>query len=116
MNVYAVGASRHIGYYAAVRLLAKGAHVTFLLRSTSALENDETIRPYITSGHAKLVKGDALKAEDVAKGWAVAQADDRKVDLLLFTLGGLPHFSLRKGITLVPPNLVTQCLLNVFST
>jgi len=117
MNVYAIGASRNIGYYTSVRLLAQGARVTFLLRSTSGLEGDEAIRPYITSGHAKLVKGDALIAADVAKGWSIAQEDGaRPVDLVLFTLGGSPHFSLTKGLYLTPPNLVTQSLLNVFST
>ena len=69
---------------------AKGARITFLLRTPAVLESDEVIRPYIQSGHAKLVKGDALIAGDVARGWAVAQEDgSRQVDVVLFTLGKL---------------------------
>ena len=105
MNVYAIGASRNIGYYSAVRLLSasnpflrrtmadyraieKGATVTFLLRSLNVFETDELIQGYVKSGHVRLVQGDALKAEDVAKGWEAAQEGPQShVDLVLFTLG-----------------------------
>lgn len=109
MKVYAIGASRNIGYYVAVRLLGtpsastftklcidgmtdgseKGATVTFLLRSTTAFDNDERLQKYKESGYARLVQGDALKAEDIARGWEVAQeGPDPHIDLVLFTLGG----------------------------
>ncbi|TCD71853.1 hypothetical protein EIP91_003196 [Steccherinum ochraceum] len=117
LNVYAIGASRNIGYFCSLRLLAKGATITFLLRNTSILESDEAIRPYITSGHARLVKGDAMNASDVANGWRHAQFDGaRPVDVLLSTVGGLPHFSLSKGVYMDPPNLVTTSVLNILST
>ncbi|KAH8099643.1 hypothetical protein BXZ70DRAFT_240320 [Cristinia sonorae] len=117
MNIYALGASRNIGYFASLRLLAKGARITFLLRSPAGLENDQAIRPYVESGHAIIVKGDAFVAEDVKKGWAVAQDNGAlTVDLILFTVGGAPKFKLGKGFYIDPPNLVTKCLLNVIST
>ncbi len=66
----------------------KGATITFLLRSPSAFDKDELIQRYVQSGHARLVQGDALKAEDVSRGWEVAQeGPDSHVDLVLFTLG-----------------------------
>ena len=108
MNVYAIGASRNIGYHAARRLLglfalfvtpihgililasipAKGATVTFLLRSPSIFDKDEQIQPYIRSGHARIIKGDALKVEDVKRGWESAlEFKGGAIDLVLFTLG-----------------------------
>ena len=45
-------------------LTEKGATVTFLLRKRSCFDADESIRPYIASGKARLVQGDALKEED----------------------------------------------------
>lgn len=105
MNVYAIGASRNIGYHSAVRLLStlslyprktvtdsraieKGATITFLLRSLDVFETDELIQGYVKSGHVRLVQGDALKAEDVVKGWEAAQEGPQShVDLVLFTLG-----------------------------
>jgi len=60
MKVFAVGASRNIGYYAATALLKEGHSVTFLLRNPTIFDNDETIKPFVQSNQAKLVKGDAL--------------------------------------------------------
>lgn len=75
-----------------------------------------------------------MNAEDVAKGWNVAQDNGaRPVDVVLSTIGeyqlyslntiaetrssgGLPNFSLFKGVYMDPPNLVTSSLLNVVST
>jgi len=89
MNVLAVGASRNIGYYASLRLLEKGATVTFLLRSPSAFDGDSTIQGYVASGKAHLVKGDGLKTDDVRHSWEVAQSlgTDGRVDLVVFTVG-----------------------------
>lgn len=115
-NVYAVGASRNIGYYAAIRLLNKGATVTFLLRNTSVFDDDADVQKYIASGHARLVKGDALNEADVGRGWDSAREDGRDVDVLLFTVGGFPNFTLTKGIVMNPPNLCTQALLNTLCT
>lgn len=66
--------------------LEQGATVTFLLRSPSAFDNDTTIQEHVKSGKARLVKGDALNAEDAKAAWAEASRD-KPVDLLLFTLG-----------------------------
>ena len=106
MNVFALGASKNIGYYSAIRLLSmtppipfpidetnpvidKGATVTFLLRNTTAFDTDETIQSYVRSGKARLVKGDALNIGDVTRGWTEAQAatDKQHVDFVLFTVG-----------------------------
>ena len=80
LNVLSVGGSRHIGYHASLRLLStsfeslkfsrthdstgNGATVTFLMRSPSAFDSDEEVQKYVKQGTAKLVKGDALVAED----------------------------------------------------
>ncbi|KAG2347497.1 hypothetical protein BDR05DRAFT_974044 [Suillus weaverae] len=119
-KVLVIGGSRNIGYHSAVRLLALGATVTFLLRSPRVFEQDDTIQHYIKEGKARLVQGDALVKSDVSRAWSEAQQqqvdDTRPVDFLIFTVGGIPHFSLRKGFTITPPNLVTQCLINVLET
>lgn len=117
MNVFSVGASRNIGYYAATRLLEHGATVTFLLRSPSAFDGDEIIQKYVKSGKARLVKGDALNADDVAHGWETARtAADGRIDAVLFTVGGLPNFKFSKGFILDPPNLCSKSFFNVLST
>ena len=154
MNVFALGASKNIGYFAAIRLLSarslifyndlhaetlsdKGATVTFLLRNTSVFDADESIQPFVRSGKARLVKGDALNIDDVARGWAEAQAasEAQHVDVLLFSVGqssprfispphnadpvagGVPEsFHWRKGAQIKPANLCSACLLNVVRT
>ncbi|KAI0696811.1 hypothetical protein BC835DRAFT_1340766 [Cytidiella melzeri] len=124
MNVYALGASRNIGYYATLRLLEKGATVTFLLRSPSVYEGDAAMQAFISSGHARIVQGDALKPADVAKGWEAASHRDSEqgstaahVDLVLFTVGIAPSgFSLTKGALIDPPDLCTRALLNLLRT
>lgn len=69
--------------------IAKGGTVTFLLRKAEVFDTDEAIQSYVKSGKARLVKGDALEIEDVARGWAEAQAasETRHVDAVLFTVG-----------------------------
>jgi hypothetical protein len=114
-NVLVLGGSRNIGYYAALRLLASGATVTFLLRSPSAFDQDETVQRYIKSGKARLVKGDGLVQEDVKRAWEDS-GKDKPVDTVLFTVGGTPKFQISKGFVIEPQNLVTQCLLNVLTT
>ena len=70
----------------------KGATITFLLRSVNVFDNDETMKPYVASGHARLVKGDALKLEDVTNGWAKALEGTGKLDLVLFSVGKIESF------------------------
>ncbi|KAF7794295.1 hypothetical protein EIP86_005428 [Pleurotus ostreatoroseus] len=114
MNVFALGASRNIGYHSAIRLLEKGATVTFLLRSPGVFDTDTTIQRYLQSGHARLVQGDALNIEDVANGWEKAlEVPSRHVDLVLFTVGGTPSFSITRGAVIDPADLCTRALLNV---
>ncbi|KAJ7717037.1 hypothetical protein B0H16DRAFT_1388487 [Mycena metata] len=113
LNVLAIGASRNIGYFSAVRLLEQGATVTFLLRSPAVFDKDELIQRYIKSGgNARLVKGDATKQEDVQRAWDEAGV----VDAVVFSVGGTPSFHILKGIVIEPHNLVTQCILNVLCT
>ena len=52
------------------------------------------MQPYIQQGTARLVQGDALKKEDVQRGWEEAakpvrdgDADSRGVDAVLLMLG-----------------------------
>ena len=118
MKVLAIGASRNIGYYSALRLLDLGYTVTFLLRKPECFNKDEDITRYVKDGKARLVKGDALIKADVEHAWAEAAkgGDDQTVDFMVFTLGGVPSFKLTKGFVLEPPNLVTQSLLNVLET
>ncbi|KAJ7746829.1 hypothetical protein DFH07DRAFT_923958 [Mycena maculata] len=116
LNVLAVGASRNIGYFSAVRLLDKGATVTFLLRSPAVFDDDALIQGYIKSGHVRLVKGDATKEEDTRRAWNEAGV----VDALIFSVGkylrGTPSFSILKGIVIDQPNLCAQSILNVLCT
>ncbi|EPQ57839.1 hypothetical protein GLOTRDRAFT_36959 [Gloeophyllum trabeum ATCC 11539] len=118
MKVLAIGASRNIGYYAAIRLLDEGASITFLLRSPSVFDNDEKIKTYVTSGRARLVKGDALNKEDLLRAWQIAGQSENEgvVGLLLFTVGGKPSFSITKGAIITPADLCTQSLLNALTT
>ncbi|KAJ8457493.1 hypothetical protein ONZ45_g18290 [Pleurotus djamor] len=115
LNILAIGASKNIGYHAASKFLALGHTVTFLLRSVSVFDADTSVQAYIKSGHAQLVKGDALVLADVRHAWEEA---GRKglVDVLLFTVGGAPSFHILKGAIITPPNLVTQCFANVLCT
>ncbi|EIN06973.1 hypothetical protein PUNSTDRAFT_104390 [Punctularia strigosozonata HHB-11173 SS5] len=111
MNVFCVGGSRNIGYHASIRLLNAGYSVTFLLRYPSCFDKNETIQRFVASGKAKLVKGDALNQDEVRAGWEAAGGID--VDLLLFTLGGIPSWNIRKGAVITPPDLCTRSLANV---
>ncbi|OSD08242.1 hypothetical protein PYCCODRAFT_1441226 [Trametes coccinea BRFM310] len=117
MHAFVLGGSKNIGYYAALRLLEQGATVTFLLRRTNVFENDEQMQRYVKSGQATLVCGDGLKLEDVQKGWEAAlEAGNGSIDVVLFTIGGVPTFQLTKGFVLNPPDLCTRSLLNLFRT
>nr|GAT60608.1 predicted protein [Mycena chlorophos] len=112
MNILAIGASRNIGYQSAVRLLEKGATVTFLLRSPAVFDNDAVIQRFVATDKARLVKGDATSEEDLRLVWNAAGV----VDAVVFSVGGTPSFSLTKGIVIEPHNLVTQCMLNLLCT
>ncbi|KAF9014246.1 hypothetical protein BDQ17DRAFT_1419147 [Cyathus striatus] len=82
-------------------ILAAGATVTFLLRNPSVFDSDEDIQKY----------------SDVERAWAETAVNGVKnVDLLLFTVGGTPKFTLLNGAIISPPNLVTHSLLNTLRT
>ncbi|KAF9478504.1 hypothetical protein BDN70DRAFT_879943 [Pholiota conissans] len=115
LNVLSVGGSRNIGYFSAIRLLESGANVTFLLRSPTIFDSDETIQKYVKLGKARLLEGNALVREDVQRAWDEA-GKESPVDLLLFTVGGTPKFSLTHGFVITPSTLVTDCLFNVLAT
>jgi hypothetical protein len=104
LNVLVIGGSRHIGYYSALRFLGTsfcdemntscyltyildaGSTVTFLLRSPTTFDDDQSIQRYVKSGNARLIKGDGLVLADVQNVWAAASAD-QPVDVVLFTIG-----------------------------
>ncbi|EKM52180.1 uncharacterized protein PHACADRAFT_151194 [Phanerochaete carnosa HHB-10118-sp] len=118
MNVYAIGASQNVGCYTAVRLLERGATVTFLLRRHTVFEGNDTMQHFIHSGNARLVQGDALKLEDVAHGWAESQAASPvgDVDVVLFSVGGALQIDWLRGGKIHPQNLCSASLLNVLRT
>ncbi|KAI0694572.1 hypothetical protein C8T65DRAFT_584970 [Cerioporus squamosus] len=117
MHAFILGGSKNIGYYAALRLLKQGASATFLLRSPSMFDNDEQMQPFINDGKAQLVRGDALNKDDVRNAWqAATEAGGGKVDIVLFTIGGTPSFSITRGFVINPPDLCTRSLLNLLST
>jgi len=100
-KVLTVGGSRNIGYLASVRLLEKGATVTFLLRSgPAAFDKDNIIQKYVKSGKARLVKGDALNKEDVAKAWEEAAKGEGWIRSLINVLSTLPA-------NFTPPQIIT---------
>ncbi|KAG8943584.1 hypothetical protein FRC04_002813 [Tulasnella sp. 424] len=115
MKVLAIGASRNIGYFAALSLLRAGNTVVFQLRNVSAFDEDVEMQPFVKSGQAKLVKGDALVQEDVRTAWTEANADGVPVDVVLLSVGGTPKFTLSKGFVINPPNLCTSSLVNLLS-
>ncbi|KAJ7609567.1 hypothetical protein DFH06DRAFT_1376151 [Mycena polygramma] len=113
LNILAFGASQNIGYYAAVRLLEQRATVTFLLRRPTVFDDDATIQKYIKRGNVRIVAGDATKESDTRRAWEESGA----VDVVLFSIGGTKAtFSITKGVVLVPHDLVSSCMLNVFCT
>lgn len=87
MKVLAFGASKNVGYYTSTALLKSGHTVIFQLRNPSSFDQDEEMKPFIQSGSAKVVQGDAMVEQDVRKAWAEATADNIPVDVILFTVG-----------------------------
>ena len=67
----------------------KGATVTFLVRRPTTFDGNDTMEHFLREGKARLVQGDALKLDDVARGWAQAQAASASgdVDVALFSVG-----------------------------
>ena len=61
--------------------------MTFLLRNPTVFDSDESIKPHVASGKARIVKGDALKEEDVKKAWTAAEEGEGALDVVLFTVG-----------------------------
>ncbi|QRV95032.1 NAD(P)H-binding family protein [Ceratobasidium sp. AG-Ba] len=109
MHVLLLGASRHIGFFVAQRLLAQGHTCTLLLRRLEAMQSEPSMATYIQGGHAKLVGGDALVRADVQRAWDTAKGDS-KVDAVFFGIGGEPTFSLTKGAVLNPPDLTSRAM------
>jgi len=95
-------------------ILASGSTVNFMLRKESVFDNDEKMQPYIKSGKARLVSGDALQQPTVQRAWDFA-SEVGKVDLVLFTVGGAPNFSLTRGLYLDPADICTRSMLNLLS-
>ena len=58
------------------------------MRSPSVFDNDEQMQPFVKDGKAQLVRGDALKTDDVRTAWqAAVQAGGGKIDVVLFSVG-----------------------------
>ncbi|KAG8858385.1 hypothetical protein FRB96_005270 [Tulasnella sp. 330] len=117
MKVLAIGASRNIGYHSTLQLLQQGHHVVYLLRKPSVFDANEAMKPFIDSGVAEIVQGDALVADDLTRAWAQATVGG-PVDVVLFTLGSTQaSFSISSlSFTINPPNLCTAALLNTLTT
>ena len=117
-NIIAFGASRNIGYFAALRFLSTrlyhifvlfnlinavsdaGSRVTFLLRSPASFDDDAEIQNHVKTGMAQFVKGDALVPEDVSKAWEKA-TEDAPVDFILYTVGFSESFQASCSISLL---------------
>jgi len=117
MKLFAIGASRNIGYYTALTLLQQGNQVVFLLRRPNVFDDDAAMKPFIDSGSAKIVQGDAHVESDMSKAWAGATSDG-PVDTVVFSVGALPAgFSFTKFDFLLPvPDLCTAALMNTLTT
>ncbi|KDQ61256.1 hypothetical protein JAAARDRAFT_152375 [Jaapia argillacea MUCL 33604] len=115
MKVLVLGGSRHIGYHSALRLLDKERpHRSFLLRNAAVFDGDEKVQPFISSGQARIVQGDALKSGDDTAGNGEPEG---VVDLCLFSIGATTgKFSLTKGVIINPVNVCTQSVMNVLCT
>ncbi|KAG9016241.1 hypothetical protein FRB90_003633 [Tulasnella sp. 427] len=113
-KVLAIGASRNIGYLTSLNLRA-GNSVVSQLRNLAAFDNDSEMLPYVKSGLAKLVKGDALVEEDVRAAWIRANQDGLPVDAVLLSVGGAGTLSLTKGAVIGPPNICASSLLNLLA-
>ncbi|KAI5117789.1 hypothetical protein M0805_002176 [Coniferiporia weirii] len=118
MKALVIGGSRGIGLLVAQRLLKKDATVTFLLRNKACFDKDEHIQPYIASGKARIVPGNALEEEDVRRAWKVAgEGDDSAVDIVIFSIGSTTlNISLTKGLIITPPDLCARSMLNLLAT
>lgn len=116
MHIYAVGASRNIGYYAALRFLAKGDTVTIVVRNPANLEQDPALKDHVASGKARLFKADATSSEDMQAAWEGAN-QVAPVDVVLFTVGATTAtLSLTKGFIVHPHDLCTRALFTVVRT
>lgn len=89
--------------------------MTFLLRTPAVFDNDEVIQGHIKAEKAVLVTGDGLSQPDVQRAWDEASKTGT-VNAVLFSVGGIPKFSISKGFYIDPPNLVTQCFINTVCT
>ncbi|KAG9100620.1 hypothetical protein FRC07_010395 [Ceratobasidium sp. 392] len=110
MRVLLLGASRHIGYFVAQRLLSQGHTCTLLLRHPEAIESDASMSPYIKDGKLTIVPGDGLVEADVQEAWDKAKGDG-EVDAIYFGIGGEPSFSLLKfGFIITPADLTARSM------
>ncbi|KAG8735649.1 hypothetical protein FRC10_010299 [Ceratobasidium sp. 414] len=110
MRVLLLGASRHVGYSVALRLLAQGHTCTFLLRHPGTIKSDESISSYINSGKAIIVPGDSLVEADVQRAWDAAKGNGQ-VDAVYFGIGAEPSFSWRKvGFVITPADLTARSM------
>jgi len=114
LNVLAFGASRNIGYFAALYLLDEGHKVTFLLRRKTTFDEDARMQGFIKSGQAKLVFGDATSTDDVKEAWDTA-AQEGNLDYLICTVGAKPVFSLTKGIQVDNPLICSSTVRAILS-
>ena len=67
--------------------LGHGATVVFLLRNPNVFDEDVSVKPYLGSGKAIPVKGDALIAADIANAWSKAAQVNGRVDFVIFSVG-----------------------------
>lgn len=104
MHTVILGASRNIGYYSLLNLLAQdGNTVAVLLRSPQAFKDDPAVTPHIASGRLTIEQGDATVAADVAK----VINDNTHIDFVISTIGSYPTLTLG-GFQLPDPNLCTR--------
>lgn len=111
MHIFALGASRATGYYAALGYLERGYTVTILLRSPLVLQQDPAFKQYLDKGTARLTKGDAMIEDEVVSAWKEA-VNHAPVDVVLFSLGPTARFNLFKGFVIDKPNISSLSFLH----
>ena len=99
MHTAIIGASKGCGYHAALDILRDPSNtVTLLLRHPEGISSDPKFTSFIQEGRVKLVQGDATVEDDVSE---LFNCD--KVDLLISTIGGQPHFGITTGYYIDSP-------------
>ncbi|KAH7101661.1 hypothetical protein BKA62DRAFT_702791 [Auriculariales sp. MPI-PUGE-AT-0066] len=110
MHVLILSASRHIGYFAALRLLAKGETVSLFVRSANRFDDDQAIQGHIRAGRARVVVGDGLNEEDVRRA-----VHSDSFDFILISIGATQIKMTFPHPTITPADICERSTKNVLA-